>query len=38
MLKTNHWNESGVHNRGVRERTKGVEGDFNPTGRTISIN
>jgi hypothetical protein len=38
MLKTNHWTESGVYNRGVRERTKELKGIFNPTGRTISIN
>jgi hypothetical protein len=38
MLATNHWSEHRVPNRGVRERTKGVEGDCNSTGRTISTN
>ncbi|KRY62568.1 hypothetical protein T4D_4920 [Trichinella pseudospiralis] len=26
MLTVNHWTEYGVPNRGVRERTEGVEG------------
>jgi hypothetical protein len=39
MLTANHWTECGVPNRGVRERTEGVEGDCNSTGRTtISTN
>ena len=39
MLAANHRTECGVPNRGVRERTKGVEGVCNPIGRTtISIN
>jgi hypothetical protein len=39
MLTANHWTEHRVPNRGVRERTEGMEGDCNPTGRTaISTN
>ena len=39
MLTANHWTERGVPNRGVRERTEGVEGVCNPIGRTtISTN
>jgi len=34
MLVTNHWTEHGVSNGGVRERTEGTEGVFNPIGRT----
>jgi hypothetical protein len=34
MVKANHWTECGVPKRGVRERTEGVEGVFNPIGRT----
>jgi hypothetical protein len=39
MLTANHWTEHGVPNRGVRERTEGVEGVCNPIGRTtVSTN
>jgi hypothetical protein len=38
MLTANHWAEHRVLNRGVRERTEGVEGVCNPIGRTISTN
>ena len=39
MLKANHWIEHRVHNGRVRERTDGVEGVYNPIGRTtISTN
>jgi hypothetical protein len=39
MLAVNHWTELRVPNRGVRERTEGVEGVCNPMGRTtISTN
>jgi hypothetical protein len=39
MLTANHWTKHGVPNKGVRERTEGVEGVCNPTGRTtISTN
>jgi hypothetical protein len=34
MLAVNHWTESRVPNRGVREGTEGVEGSCNPMGRT----
>jgi hypothetical protein len=37
MLAANHWTEHRVLNRGVRKRTKGVEGDFNPTGITTIL-
>jgi hypothetical protein len=37
MLTANLWTEHGVPNRGVRERTEGVDGVCNPIGRkTIS--
>jgi hypothetical protein len=32
----NHWTECGVPNRGVRERTAGVEGICNPIRRTTT--
>jgi hypothetical protein len=39
MLATNHWTEHQVPNRGVRERTEGVEGVRNLIGNpTISTN
>ena len=39
MLTANHWTEHEVRNRGVRERTEGVEGLCNPIGiTTISTN
>jgi hypothetical protein len=39
MLTASHWAEYAVLNRGVRERTAGVEEDFNPLGRTtVSTN
>jgi hypothetical protein len=38
MLTANHLMETRVPNRRVRERTEGVEGVCNPTGRTISTN
>ena len=38
-LKANHWTECGIPNRGVIEKTEGVEGVWNPIGRTtISTN
>jgi hypothetical protein len=30
MLAANHWTERRVLNKGVRERTEGVEGVFKP--------
>ena len=36
MLAANHLTENGVDNRGVIERTEGVEGVCNPIGRTTS--
>jgi hypothetical protein len=39
MIAANDWTELGVSNRGVRERSEGIEWDCNPTGRTtISTN
>jgi hypothetical protein len=39
MLSVNHWTEHRVPNGGVRERTEGAEGVYNPIGRTtISAN
>jgi hypothetical protein len=38
MLAANHWTESPVPKRGVREGTEGVEDFCNPIGRTISTN
>jgi len=39
MLAANHWTEHGDPNWGVRERTEGAEGVFNPIRRTtISTN
>jgi hypothetical protein len=39
MVAANHWTESRVPNRGVKERTEGVQGVCNPMGRTtISTN
>ena len=39
MLAANHWTEHGDPNGGVRERTKGAEGVYNPIRRTtISTN
>jgi hypothetical protein len=38
MLTVNHWTEYWVTSGGVRERTEGAEGVYNPIGRTtISI-
>jgi hypothetical protein len=39
MLTVNHWTENGIPNGGVRKRTKGAKGGYNPIGRTtISTN
>jgi hypothetical protein len=38
MLTGNYWTEHKVPNRGVRERTEGVEEVCNPRGRTIATN
>jgi hypothetical protein len=39
MLPDNNWTGHRVPNGGVRERTEGAEGVFNPIGRTtISTN
>jgi len=39
MLTSNHCTEQGDLNEGIRERTEGIEGICNPTGRTtISSN
>jgi hypothetical protein len=39
MLTANHWTERGVPNRGIRERTEGVEGGLQLHRRTtISTN
>jgi hypothetical protein len=37
MFAANHWSEYRVPNRGVRERTKGVEGDYNHTGKIYQL-
>jgi hypothetical protein len=38
-LTVNHWTEHGVSKGGIRERTDGAEGVWNPVGRTtISTN
>jgi hypothetical protein len=34
MLAVNHWTEHKVHSGGIRERTEGAEGVYNPIGRT----
>ena len=34
MLAVNHWTESRIPNKGVKEGTEGVEGVYNPMGRT----
>jgi hypothetical protein len=38
MLAATHCTEFRVPNGGVRERTEGAEGGFNPIGRIISTN
>jgi hypothetical protein len=39
MLTANHWTEHRILNGGVREKTEGAEGVYNPIGRTtISTN
>lgn len=38
MFSTNHWTENGAPNGGVRKRTNGAEGTFNPIGRSANQN
>jgi hypothetical protein len=38
MLAANHQIEQWDHNGGVRERTEGTEGVYNPIGRTTISN
>jgi hypothetical protein len=37
-MLTNHWTEHWVPNGGVRERTEGAEGVYNPIGKTTISN